>query len=124
VLPKEIMMPIYIRIEGDDSEQELRSFNDWLTDDPHIRRCARVSLTGPLPGPGEMGSALDVIQLVIDDGFQAASLALAYVSWRSTRPTKPSVTIEHGDAKIVLSDVDPETIEQVIQILERNDRKR
>ncbi|MBO3752812.1 hypothetical protein J5X84_42760 [Streptosporangiaceae bacterium NEAU-GS5] len=122
----EIIMLISIRVDDSaDSETELRSLHGWLTDDPAIRHHARVTLTGPPPAPGHMGGALDVIQLVFDEGFQAASLALAYASWRSTRRAKPTMTIEHGETKITLPADDPETAAKIVRLLDQNgDKKR
>jgi hypothetical protein len=36
-----------------------------------------------------MEAAFEVVQLVVHSGFQALSLALAYASWRATRPGSP-----------------------------------
>lgn len=111
-------MPICIKFDGSDSEQELRSLRGWLTNDPEVRRYAKIRLGGAPIQDGEMGSALEVIELITNSGFQALTFALAYVSWRSTRPAKPSVTIEHNGTKIVLSDGDPETVEKIVRMLE------
>ncbi|SNR93482.1 hypothetical protein SAMN05216276_1001311 [Streptosporangium subroseum] len=111
-------MSISIQFDGSGSEQELRSLHGWLLDDPDVRRHAKVLLSGAPPSDGEMGSALEVIKLITDGGFQTLTLALAYVSWRSTRPAKPHVTIERDGTKIVLSDDDPEAIEKIVRMLE------
>jgi hypothetical protein len=36
-----------------------------------------------------MEAAFEVVQLVVHSGFQALTLALAYASWRATRPGSP-----------------------------------
>lgn len=87
-------MPIQIRMNGPDSDQELASLYGWLGDESEIRQHARISMAATEPGPSEMGTAFDVIQLVVDSGFQAANLALAYAAWRATRRVRPQVTIE------------------------------
>ncbi|MBB5775044.1 effector-associated constant component EACC1 [Nonomuraea jabiensis] len=111
-------MSICIQFDGRGSEQELRSLREWLIDDPEMRRHAKIRLGGAPVEDGEMGSALEVIELITNSGFQAITFALAYVSWRSTRPAKPSATIEHNGMKIVLSDGDPETVEKIVRMLE------
>ncbi|WP_162641919.1 hypothetical protein [Streptosporangium sp. 'caverna'] len=111
-------MSISIQFDGSDSEQELRSLHGWLLDDPDVRKHAKVLLDGAPPSDGEMGSALEVIKLITDGGFQALTLALAYVSWRSTRPAKPSITIERNGTKIVVPDGDPEAVEKIVRMLE------
>ncbi|MFE5112989.1 hypothetical protein [Streptomyces sp. NPDC056663] len=65
---------------------------------------------GSTPRPGEMGTVLDVLQLVTGNGWSAASFVL--VAWRLTRQQQPRVEIRHGDTVIVLTDCSPEEIEQ------------
>jgi hypothetical protein len=48
-----------------------------------------------------MEAAFEVVQLVVHSGFQALTLALAYASWRASRPEQPRVTIERGGIKII-----------------------
>ncbi|MFI9836321.1 hypothetical protein ACIHFD_04770 [Nonomuraea sp. NPDC051941] len=111
-------MSICIRFDGSGSEQELRSLRGWLMDDPEVRRHTKIRLGGAPVEDGEMGSALEVIELITNSGFQVLTFALAYVSWRSTRPAKPSITIEYNGAKIVLEEGDPETVEKIVRMLE------
>lgn len=110
-------MPIQIRMTGRDADRELSSLYAWLREEPNIRRHARMSLMGPEPGPSEMGAAFDVIQLVVDSGFQTLNLALAYAAWRATRPGHPQVTIERDDIKITLDDAGPDTVDAIVQAL-------
>lgn len=111
-------MPIRIRMSGSDSERELSSLYTWLGNETEIRLHARLSMVGTKPEPSDMGAVFDVIQLVVDDGFQAANLALAYAAWRATRPTHPQVTIELDDArKLTLDDADPDLVEAIVRVL-------
>ena len=64
-----------------------------------------------------MGAAFDVIQLVVDSGFQTLNLAVAYASWRATRPGRPQVTIERDDTRITLDGSEPDSIEIIIHTL-------
>ncbi|CCK25419.1 hypothetical protein BN159_1040 [Streptomyces davaonensis JCM 4913] len=100
-------------------EAELRSLYLWLRDDARVRRDARVELRAEQPVPGRMGSAFDVVQLVLDSGFQLGNLALAWAAWRATRPAPPEITFERDGVKVTLSGQDPETAARLLAELER-----
>ena len=108
-------MRIQIRVAGQDADQELRSLYAWLLKDSDLRRHAQASLVVTEPHPSEMGAALELIQLVVDGGFQALNLALAYASWRATRPSHPHVTIERDGVKITLDDAEPDAVEAIVR---------
>ena len=110
-------MSIHIYITGPNADQELGSLYAWLQDEPDIRRQARVSLMATESGPSDMGAALEVIQLAVDGGFQALNLALAYASWRATRPSRPQVTIERDGTKITLDDANPDTVQAIVRAI-------
>jgi hypothetical protein len=77
-----------------------------------------MSLLNTETGPADMGAVFDLIQLVVDSGFQAANLAVAYGTWRATRPRSPKVTIEHDGVIVTLDGSESDTFETIIQILE------
>ncbi|MFJ3311066.1 hypothetical protein ACIPSA_50725 [Streptomyces sp. NPDC086549] len=97
---------------------ELRSLQDWLRSDPEVRRSTAVEVRGSRPGPGEMGSALDVLEFVTGNGWSAASFVLAVASWRQTRSQRPRVEIRRGDTVIVLTDCSQEEIERATGALD------
>lgn len=97
---------------------ELRSLQGWLRSDPDVRRSAVVEVRGSAPRPGEMGTALDMLQLVTGNGWSGASFVLALVAWRQTRPQRPRVEIRRGDTVIVLTDCSPEEIERATRALD------
>ncbi|MFJ3720806.1 hypothetical protein [Streptomyces sp. NPDC090057] len=47
---------------------ELGSLRSWLWSDPEVRRSTVVEMRGRAPAPGEMGSALDVLEFVTGTG--------------------------------------------------------
>ncbi|MFI1294163.1 hypothetical protein ACH4VM_38185 [Streptomyces sp. NPDC020792] len=96
----------------------LRSLQSWLRSDPDVRRSVTTEMRGSVPQPGEMGTALDVLQLVTGNGWSAASFVLALVAWRQTRPQRPRVEIRRGDTAIVLTDCSPEEIERATRVLD------
>ncbi|TXS34502.1 hypothetical protein EAO71_01060 [Streptomyces sp. ms191] len=99
----------------------LRSLQGWLRSDPQVRRSATVEVRGSSPRPGEMGTALDVLQLVTGNGWSAASFVLALVAWRQTRPQRPRVEIRRGDTVIILTDCLPEEIERATRALDADE---
>jgi hypothetical protein len=112
-------MPIQIRMSGPDSDRELASLYGWLGDERQIRQHALISMVAAEPEPSEMGAAFDVIQLVVDNGFQAANLGLAYAAWRATRQVRPQVTIEiDASRRVVLDDAGPDVVEAIVRVLE------
>ncbi len=111
-------MAFKIRVSGQHAEQELRSLYAWLQDEPSVRRHAQISLVPEKPRPGELGAALKIIQLVIDSGFQAVNFALAYATWRDTRPSQPEITIETHDMRLTLDGADPDVVQKIVRAIE------
>jgi hypothetical protein len=104
---------------GSEAEEELGSLYAWLHDDEDIRRHARISLALAEPGPSDMGATFEVIQLVVDSGFQTLSLALAYASWRASRPSRRNrVTIDCDGSKITLDDDELNPVDVIVHTLE------
>lgn len=115
-------MPIQIRMAGDEADEELASFYRWLREDDDVRRHSNISMVGAEPSFSEMGSTtLQVIQLAVGSGFQTLSLAMAYISWRtsrSSRHTQAQVMIETEDGrKLTLTGADAETVNAVARAL-------
>lgn len=103
-------------VEHDASE--LRSLHAWLRGEADIRRSASLELKETPPRPGQMGNVVDVIQLVTDNSWSAASFVMALVAWKRTRPQNPSITINHGDIAVTLTNCSDEEVERVIRFLE------
>lgn len=110
-------MSIEISMSDPSSNQELVSFYAWLCEDTDVRTHARVSVRQAEANPGEMGAGLDIIQLVVDSGFQAMNLALAYVTWRKSSQSRAQVTIEHNGIRATLHGDEPDAITTIIQVL-------
>ncbi|MFJ6427005.1 effector-associated constant component EACC1 [Streptomyces hydrogenans] len=112
---QEAWMRLEVRVQSD--TRDLRSLQGWLRSDPDVRRTVATDMQGSTPRPGEMGSTLDVLQLVTGNGWSAASFIVAVAAWRQTRPQRPPVEIHHGDTVIVLTDSTPEEIARVTRAL-------
>jgi len=113
-------VPIQIRMTGPGAEHKLGSLLACPRADADLRRHARMSLVPAEPGPGDMGAAFEVIQLVVDSGFQTLSLALAYATWRTSRPARHqlTITIERDGSTITLDEAEPDTVDAIIRALE------
>jgi hypothetical protein len=101
-------------ISADNVEDDLRSFCQWLRDEPDVRYHAEISLEPARTSEGDMGGALDVVKLVIDTNFQVLNLGLAYLAWRATRAKPTPLTIERGGVKVILDDSDLDVIARVM----------
>ncbi|MEV5787750.1 hypothetical protein ACGFWD_44795 [Streptomyces sp. NPDC048448] len=110
-----------VYIGGERSEDELRSLQDWLGQEPAVRRAAALTLREKSAQPGSMGGVLDVLQLVTGNGWSAASFVLSVAAWRQTRPRAPQVTIRRGNTEISISDGTDAELRQVLAVLESRD---
>lgn len=108
-------MRLEVRVES--AGMELLSLQGWLRADPMVRRSTVMEVGGSVPGPGEMGTGLDVLGLVTGNGWSAASFVLAVAAWRQSRPQRPRVEIRRGDTVIVLTDCSQEEIERATRAL-------
>ena len=110
---------ITIRMSGSRAEEELRSLVSWLQDEPAVCQYCRISLApGTHARPEEMGAVFEAVQLAVDSGFQILNLALAYASWRSTRPLRPEVTIERDGTKVSIDGADTDVVTKIISALD------
>jgi Effector Associated Constant Component 1 len=89
----------------------------WLTLDPQVRQEATVSLRPAPPADGEMGGALEVINVVLSNSIAVGGLLVAVSSWRKSRPRPPKATLERNGVRIVLEDASPETVRRVVDAL-------
>ncbi len=110
-------MRIDVAVNG--GEAELRSLLDWLRRDPAARRGAHVELVQAQPAPGQMGVLTDVLQLVTENAWSAASFALALSTWRQTRPQARRITVRRGDLTVDIDGGDDEELRRLIDALER-----
>jgi hypothetical protein len=110
------LVRIDVAVSG--GEEELRSLHDWLRRDPAVRRGARVELPPAAPPPGHMGVLTDVLQLITDNAWSAASFALALSTWRQTRPHARRITVRRGDLTVSLDGGGEEELRRLIDALE------
>ncbi|WUD73790.1 hypothetical protein OG937_19895 [Streptomyces sp. NBC_00510] len=112
-------MRLTLRIEGDSTEDDVRSLYDWLLLDRNLRREAQVEMaSSSVPVPGQQGDLLDLVSLAVGSGFNAASLGVALAAWRSTRPKEPTVTVERADgSKVTVTGASRDEAQRLIEQL-------
>ncbi|GHE24810.1 hypothetical protein [Streptomyces vinaceus] len=109
-------MRVDVRVAAE--ADELRSLHNWLRADTGIRRSSWLTLQEQPPEPGQMGGLVDVIQLVTDNGWSAASFVVALAAWKRTRPQDPRIEIRRGDTVIVLTQCSDGEIDHAVRALE------
>jgi Effector Associated Constant Component 1/Caspase domain len=93
---------INIRIADPDNRRALNSLHNFLNDDQYIKENAQLKL--PDSAPEGMGSAFDVIQLVLSSGFNLADLALRIAEWRDkSRETAAPIAVQANGRTTELS---------------------
>ncbi|PWI14180.1 hypothetical protein DI272_08440 [Streptomyces sp. Act143] len=104
--------------DQEDGQLLADELHDWLVDDVELHRTAKIRRV-PRDAVGAMGVS-DVIEVVVSQGIAALNLALAYASWRTTRPAPPGVTVTFAEGTITLTDDSPEALERVLAALRRS----
>ncbi|WP_438483864.1 effector-associated constant component EACC1 [Streptomyces sp. S186] len=104
----------------DDGGVALRDLYGWLRQDPDVRNHADLSLEAAQQSPGTMG-ALDVVNMVLGQGFSALNLALSYAAWRAARPTAPAITLTVNGVSITVRDGSEETVRRIVRELSTDD---
>lgn len=109
---------MHIRIEtmADDDRGAVSDLHQWLRQDADVRRHAVVELVPPQQTDGTMG-AVEIISMVLGQGFTALNLALSYASWRTARPAAPPITITVNGGSITVEDASQETIRRIVEVL-------
>ncbi|MER7730093.1 hypothetical protein ABTX80_04355 [Streptomyces erythrochromogenes] len=114
-------MTVYqLTVEGPESagQASLHRLADWLRGDEVVGDQAEVELSRSPLRKGDMGVAFEAVQIVVDSGFQMASLIVAVAAWRRTQPAEAKVVIEGSRVRVTLDTDDPDKIRQIAQALE------
>lgn len=109
---------VQIDVHVDGGEQELRSLCAWLQQDAAMRRTAHATLAQAPPQAEQMGTLADVLQLVTDNGWSAASFALALTTWRQTRPSRRRITVRRGETTVTVENGAEDELRRLIEVLE------
>ncbi|MFI1798748.1 hypothetical protein ACH427_15550 [Streptomyces sp. NPDC020379] len=111
-------MRIRIDATTDEERGAVADLYEWLRQDPEVRRGATVERVRPFRSGGAMGT-VEIINVILGQGFTALNLALSYASWRTARPTAPPIVINVAGRSIVAQDSSDETVRRLVEALER-----
>jgi hypothetical protein len=109
-----------IEVRTGHSADELRSLHGWLRDEASIRRTASLRLEEEPPAPGQMGTVIDALSVVTQNGWSAASFVLALVAWKQSRPAAPEVTIRRGDVVVTLTHCSSDEVDRAVRLLDQS----
>jgi len=112
-------MELKLAVPGD--ADDLRSLREWLGNEADVRNHAKISTSLTPLAEGEMGLDLEVLKLILETGFNIASLVMSVASWRETRRAKPTVEFHDSRRTVILSSSSEEAIEAVIRELDEDD---
>ncbi|MHC3472158.1 effector-associated constant component EACC1 [Streptomyces sp. 7R007] len=114
-------MDVRLRLPDDPDGVELKQLYDWLIRDHELHPVADISLrAGSAREPDDvtMGDAFDIVQLVLDSGFQLASLGAALLAWRRAQRPRSVIVVEYRGVRVELpADTSPETVDAFLDTL-------
>lgn len=114
-------MEISLSFGGGEGSQDASSLYRWLVAEPELRGRAEVGVGAAEAGPGHMGGALDVVNVVLANSIALGSLITAVLAWRGTRPRAPQVRLERDGVVVIVQDSSPETVERILAMWNRSD---
>jgi hypothetical protein len=95
-----VQLQIHLEAVGDAAAPDvdtLLSLQRWLVGEPDVVQ-SEIGLSTATPTPGELGSAVEIISLVLGTGLSVGQqLLLAVSNWRRTRPVAPAVVLTRLD---------------------------
>lgn len=114
-------MLIAIRLAAQETslapQQLAESLHSWLLDEPKARRHASPRIIGRPAAQGDLGLVMDVVQLAIGTGFDAAALGVSLAQWKKSKAPQFSISVEHNGRTVTVSGTDPDEVERAIQQL-------
>jgi hypothetical protein len=130
-------MDVRLRLPDDPDGSELKQLYDWLIRDRELHLEADISLRADAEDadieaadteaedakaeePGtRMGLAFDMVQLIVDSGFQLASLGIAIIAWRRAQRPRSSVVVERNGFRVSLPPgAADDDVEAIVRALE------
>ncbi|MFI1728836.1 hypothetical protein ACH40E_06260 [Streptomyces acidicola] len=109
-------MRVQVRVAAADGGETLTDLYHWFRENRDLRRDAEVRIRTPRQTGGHMG-AVEIIDLVLGHGTGVGALALAYATWRRTRPTGPEVTFTRDGVSVTARNADTETLRHIEELL-------
>ncbi|MFE0513141.1 hypothetical protein [Streptomyces sp. NPDC058964] len=111
-------MHIRVATTADDGHETVSDLYRWLRLDADVRRHATVELV-PCGKPGGTMGTVEIIDMVLSQGFSALNLAMAYAAWRAARPAAPpiTITVTATGRPLTVDDASEETIRRIVEAL-------
>ncbi|GAA2114365.1 hypothetical protein GCM10009759_58610 [Kitasatospora saccharophila] len=111
------MTDIQIRLSGADPIGETAALWEWLRGEPQLRGLVRA-VPAP-PAEGELGGAVDLLQVAAGASGVAGVLARSLTVWLRTRRSHLRVTVTRADGggttTVEVSNLDPGQVEGVLR---------
>ncbi|MFF4018220.1 hypothetical protein [Streptomyces sp. NPDC001843] len=111
------MATALISVRSEDPVRDAESLTDWLRGEPAL--AGKVRLTGGAPRPGQLGTALDTVTVLLGAGGPLTVLASCLRAW-ITQPRRSDVRlkVELDGGRVVEIDakrVDTEDVERLLR---------
>ncbi|MEU5597167.1 hypothetical protein [Streptomyces sp. NPDC020298] len=84
-------MTALISVRSEDPVRDAESLTDWLRGEPAL--AGKVRLTGSAPRPGQLGTALDTVTVLLGAGGPLTVLASCLRTW-ITQPRRSDVRLK------------------------------
>lgn len=108
-------MHIQVLAEGD--ERALTDLRSWLGRDPGTAGLHVETVTGDGPTMG----VLEAIDVILGNATSIANFAVAYATWRTTRPTGTTGggarTLAHGQSTVDIGHLSAEELAELLRRL-------
>lgn len=101
--------------QTDEAQFVVDELHEWLMGDADLRRTSRIARISR-GASGTMG-VTDVVEVVVGQGIAALNLALAYATWRSTRPRPPGIVVTLPGGTLTVTDDSPEALARILAVL-------
>lgn len=114
-------MNVQLSVHGPNNITELTSLHRWLKAKGGELRTAGITMEQTVETPQRpdtMGGTFEIVQFAFDAVAQYGALAIAIASWRRAYPSRCSFTLERGDTKITLTEVELRDMSTVLRALE------
>ncbi len=109
------MTSAQIRLSGADPIGETAALWEWLRGEEQLR--GRVRAVASPPGEGELGGAIEVLQVALGTTGAAGVLARSLTVWLRTRRSDLKVTVARGGdtTTVEVSNLAPGQVEEVMR---------
>lgn len=116
-----------IRILGEGDDFAVADLHDWLRRDPGTTDLPAEPICQEAQGSARAMGTLDALDIILGQGTDLASFAIAYATWRATRRTAEpdragggARLLTHGSTTVDISNLTPAELSALLRRLESN----